>query len=159
METVDGGQPFRVVVDFAHTPQSFEKLLPALKRETAGTLIVLFGSGGERDTAKRSLQGAAAARYADVVILTDEDPRGENPEDILEQIAAGCKGKIRNNNLFLIPDRRRAVRKALGMAQSGDTVLLLGKGHEKSIIYADGPVPWNERQAAEQELASLGYYK
>jgi UDP-N-acetylmuramoyl-L-alanyl-D-glutamate--2,6-diaminopimelate ligase len=157
VEAVDRGQPFRVIVDFAHTPQAFEKILPAFKKETPGRLIVLFGSGGERDTTKRPLQGKAAARHADVVILADEDPRGEDPAAILEEIAAGCAGKKRGKDLFLVPDRREAIGRALTLAAPGDTVLLLGKGHEKSIIYRDGPVPWNEKAEAEKTLESLGY--
>jgi UDP-N-acetylmuramoyl-L-alanyl-D-glutamate--2,6-diaminopimelate ligase len=157
VETVVGGQPFRVIVDFAHTPQAFGKLIPAFREETRGRLIVLFGSAGERDTTKRRLQGEAASRHADVIILTDEDPRGEDRSAILEEIAAGCAGKVRGENLLLIPDRREAIERAFRTAGAGDTVLLLGKGHEKSIIYATGPVAWNERAVAEEILAALGY--
>jgi len=156
-ENVARGQPFRLIVDFAHTPQSFGRLLPALKRETAGRLIVVFGSGGERDTAKRRLQGEAAARAADVIILADEDPRGEDPTAILEEIAAGCAVKRRGENLFLVPDRREAIGRACALAKAGDTVALLGKGHEKSIAYKDGALPWNEHTAAEQALSDLGF--
>ncbi|MBN2354196.1 MAG: UDP-N-acetylmuramoyl-L-alanyl-D-glutamate--2,6-diaminopimelate ligase [Spirochaetales bacterium] len=159
LESVARGQPFRLVVDFAHTPQAFGRLLPALKRETAGRLIVVFGSAGERDTAKRRLQGEAAARAADVVILADEDPRGENPAAILEEIAAGCAGKKRGEDLFLIPDRREAIGRACALARPGDTVALLGKGHEKSIAYKDGARPWDEKAAAEEALKALGFAK
>jgi UDP-N-acetylmuramoyl-L-alanyl-D-glutamate--2,6-diaminopimelate ligase len=161
MESVSAGQPFRVIVDYAHTPQSFAKLFPLVRRHTEGRLIAVFGSAGERDLAKRPLQGELAARYADVVVLTDEDPRGEEPSAILEQIAAGCRREDPacrlGETLFVIPDRRQAVTRAFTLARRGDTVLLLGKGHERSIIYAGGPVPWLEAQAAYEILEQMGW--
>jgi UDP-N-acetylmuramoyl-L-alanyl-D-glutamate--2,6-diaminopimelate ligase len=144
MEQIEMGQPFQVVVDYAHTPGSFKVVLPYFKKRTRGRLITVFGSAGERDTAKRPMQGEIACRYADIIILTDEDPRQEDRIKILEDIAAGCPGKVKGENLFLEPDRRRAIRQAITMAHAGDTVLCLGKGHEQSIIYADGPVKWDE---------------
>lgn len=157
MHTIRAGQPFEVVVDYAHTPGAFEKLLPAMKAQTAGRLIVLFGSAGERDVEKRSIQGRIASRFCDILILADEDPRGEHPAAVLEEIASGTEGRTRGEDLFLIPDRAEAIRRAFALANSGDTVLLLGKGHEASIIYADGPIPWNEIEVAERALADLGY--
>jgi len=144
LEVLDLGQPFRVIVDYAHTPESFEKLFSMVRPMTRGRLIVVFGSAGERDVEKRPLQGKAASRYADIIVLSDEDPRQEDRWKILEDIAAGCEGAMLGENLFLIPDRTEAIRKALTAAQPGDTVLCLGKGHEQSIIYADGAVPWDE---------------
>jgi UDP-N-acetylmuramoyl-L-alanyl-D-glutamate--2,6-diaminopimelate ligase len=157
MESVERGQSFRVIVDFAHTPQAFAKLLPLLRRETAGRLIVVFGSAGMRDREKRAMQGEIASRSADIVILTDEDPREEDSLAILEAIASGCLEKERDKNLFLIPDRREAIRKAFSLAGLGDSVLLLGKGHEKSIIYKDHVLDWNEKTVAEQILAEMGF--
>ncbi|HEQ71942.1 MAG TPA: UDP-N-acetylmuramoyl-L-alanyl-D-glutamate--2,6-diaminopimelate ligase [Spirochaetia bacterium] len=161
LEKVDRGQSFTVIVDFAHTPQAFSRLLPMMKERTQGRVIVVFGSAGERDRAKRAMQGKEASRYADVIVLADEDPRGETPEAILEEIAAGCQAgdarKKRDESLFLIPDRKAAIRKAFSLARPGDTVLLLGKGHEKSIIYRDRVLPWNERQAAEELLSEMGF--
>jgi UDP-N-acetylmuramoyl-L-alanyl-D-glutamate--2,6-diaminopimelate ligase len=161
METIDRGQPFRVMVDYAHTPQSFAKLLPLVRQHTEGRLIALFGSAGERDTAKRPLQGELATRFCDIVILADEDPRGEDPSAILEQIAAGCrreKPRLRTGDqLLIIPDRREAIGRAFRLARKGDTVLLLGKGHEASIIYADGPIPWQEAEAAREILEQMGW--
>jgi UDP-N-acetylmuramoyl-L-alanyl-D-glutamate--2,6-diaminopimelate ligase len=161
MESIDGGQPFRVLVDYAHTPQSFARLLPLVRQYTKGRLIALFGSAGERDTAKRPLQGELAARFCDIVILADEDPRGEEPREILEQIAAGClredPGCRKNDSLLLIPDRREAISRAFGLALKGDTVLLLGKGHEGSIIYAGGPIPWQEAEVAREILEQMGW--
>ncbi|HUX41310.1 MAG TPA: UDP-N-acetylmuramoyl-L-alanyl-D-glutamate--2,6-diaminopimelate ligase [Rectinemataceae bacterium] len=168
MTGVDLGQPFEVIVDYAHTPSSFEAILPPLRLRARGRLIVLFGSAGERDRAKRPQQGAIAAACADVLILSDEDPRGEEPMAILEEIARGAEaGTIgsearkallsRGVDLFLIPDRRLAIRRAFSLAKSGDIVLLLGKGHENSIIYRDGAIPWDELSAAREALGELGY--
>ena len=157
MERVDEGQGFSVVVDFAHTPGSFEQVLPQVRNLTSGRLIVVFGSAGERDRQKRKLQGRVADRYADVIILADEDPRGEKPQRILEEIAAGCRRHRREHDLFLVPERREAIRRALRLATVGDTVLLLGKGHESSIIYEDGAVDWDELTVARELLNDMGY--
>ncbi len=159
METVSGCMDFDVIVDYAHSPGSFRKILPFLKSLTSGRLIVVFGSGGERDIEKRPAQGALAAQYADVVFLTDEDPRGEDSMDILRQIAAGAlrEGSRENQNLFLIPDRYEAIKTAFQSARPGDLVAALGKGHEKSIIYAGKSIQWDEAEACRKALKELGY--
>jgi UDP-N-acetylmuramoyl-L-alanyl-D-glutamate--2,6-diaminopimelate ligase len=157
MEPVPGDMDFNVMVDYAHSPGSFRKILPFLKSLTEGRLIVVFGSGGERDIDKRPEQGALAAEYADIVFLTDEDPRGENPMSILEDIAAGAPGLKRNEELFLIPDRREALGEAFKKAGTGDLVAVLGKGHESSIIYAEGAMKWDEAEACREALKALGY--
>ncbi len=146
MTTIDEGQDFEVIVDFAHTPDSFEKLLKGIRPVVKDKLIVLFGSAGRRDKAKRPEQGMIAGKYADEVILTEEDDRDEDGNQILAEIAAGAEksGKARDKNLFLILDRTEAIKFALGQAKKGDTVLLLGKGHEKTIERADGDHPWDE---------------
>ncbi len=149
------GQPFRVIVDYAHTPGAFDKVLPMMKSQTRGRLIAVFGSAGERDRKKRPLQGRIASQHADIVILTDEDPRLEDRMSILEDIAGGCVNSVREKNLFLEPDRGKAIRKALKMARAGDTVLCLGKGHEASIIYPDGPMDWDEVTVTEQLLEEV----
>jgi UDP-N-acetylmuramoyl-L-alanyl-D-glutamate--2,6-diaminopimelate ligase len=166
MTAVNLGQPFEVLVDYAHTPSSFETIFPPLReriKRSGGALISLFGSAGERDTKKRRTQGEIAARYSDIVFLADEDPRGEVPIDILEEIAqgcetaSGCENMIRGETLFLIPDRPAAIRKAFSMAKPGDLVLLLGKGHENSIIYASGTMSYDEITEAENALKEMGY--
>ena len=171
MTAVCGGQPFEVMVDYAHTPSSFETVFPPLRERRdrqGGRIIALFGSAGERDTRKRALQGAVAARYSDMIFLCDEDPRGEAPAAILEEIAAGIfslppgecfprQGFIRGQNLFLIPDRPAAIRAAFASAKAGDTVLLLGKGHENSIIYSDHAMKYDEIAEAEKALTELGF--
>ncbi len=160
MERVARGQPFAVVVDYAHTPASLATALDVLAPLVAGDggLVAVFGSAGERDVAKRALQGRVAGERCRLVIATDEDPRGEDPEAILEQIAAGAEaaGRRRGEDLLLVPDREAAIREALSRARPGDVVLLAGKGHERSILYADHERPWDERAVAERLLGELG---
>ncbi|MDR2524164.1 MAG: UDP-N-acetylmuramoyl-L-alanyl-D-glutamate--2,6-diaminopimelate ligase [Candidatus Nomurabacteria bacterium] len=158
MNRIDMGQNFEVVMDYAHTPDSFEKLLPDMKKSATGRLIVLFGSaGGRRDPSKRRPMGEIAGRHADIVVLTEEDDRDTPGEQILKQIAAGAKksGKKEDKNLFLILDRTEAIEFALRQAKKGDLVLLLGKGNEKTIERADGEHPWNEAATARRILKKL----
>jgi UDP-N-acetylmuramoyl-L-alanyl-D-glutamate--2,6-diaminopimelate ligase len=157
MTRIEKGQPFEVIVDYAHTPSSFKTVFPPLKARARGRMICVFGSGGERDTEKRPQQGRIAADYFDIVILADEDPRGEDPTALLEMIAAGCPERRRGEDLLIIPDRPKAIARAFSLAQPGDLVLLLGKGHENSIIYATGARPYDEIACAEAALAALGY--
>ena len=147
-------EPFEMIVVYAHTPRAFEQLLPLVRRHCAGRLITVFGSAGERDREKRPLQGALAGQHCDLVILTDEDPRGEDRLEIIAAIAAGARSHGREP--LLEPDRREAIRRALSAAAPGDTVLLLGKGHEESILYPEGPLAWNEAQVADQLFTETG---
>ena len=162
MERLDAGQPFGVVIDYAHTPASLEKvlgLLAPLAAARGGEMIAVFGSAGERDTDKRPMMGRIAGQLCRLVIVTDEDPRGEPSAAILDAIARGAEsaGKRRDRDLFLIADRREAVEAAFGRARPGDIVLLAGKGHEQSIIGPDGPRPYDERTAALDALAAMGF--
>jgi UDP-N-acetylmuramoyl-L-alanyl-D-glutamate--2,6-diaminopimelate ligase len=161
MTALNRGQNFEVLVDYAHTPSSFETIFPPLRSrldKSSGRIISLFGSAGERDTKKRSVQGAVAGRHSDIVILCDEDPRGEDPQAILEEIARGIPPAfVRGENLFLIPDRREAIRKAFSLARRGDLVLLLGKGHENSIIYNDHVMDYDEIAEAEKALDEMAH--
>ena len=157
MTVVDEGQQFTVIVDFAHTPDSFERLLKDLRKATKGKLVTLFGSAGRRDEAKRAIQGEIAAKYSDEVILTEEDDRDVDGNEILTQIASGAKkaGKVVDKNLFLILDREEAIGFAMTRAKNAsDSVILLGKGHEKTIERADGTYPWNEVEVAQIALQS-----
>ncbi len=143
-------------------PASLEKVLEILAPVAAargGGLIAVFGSAGERDTAKRSVMGRIAGERCRLVVVTDEDPRSEDADEINDEIARGAEaaGKRRGSDLLVIPDRRAAIAAAFERARKGDVVLLAGKGHERSIIYADGPKPWDERTVALEELAALGY--
>ncbi len=157
MERIDLGQGFGVIVDYAHTPGAFQKLLPWIRPLARGRLFVVFGSAGERDREKRPMQGRLAGEYSDVVVITDEDPRGEDSMSILRDIARGCGGKREGEDLFLIPNRPQAIRRAFSLAAPGDSVLLLGKGHEGSIIHADGPHAYDEREEAEKALREMGF--
>ena len=154
MERVDLGQAFAVVVDYAHTADALERVLGELRSATAGRLWVVFGSAGERDLEKRPAMGRVAARLADAIVLTDEDPRGEAPMAVLEDIARGAReaGARDGDGLWLLPDRATAIRFAIDGAAPGDTVVLAGKGHEDSILGAGGPRPWDERAVAEAAL-------
>ncbi|GMO50347.1 MAG: UDP-N-acetylmuramoyl-L-alanyl-D-glutamate--2,6-diaminopimelate ligase [Termitinemataceae bacterium] len=157
MTAINCGQNFEVLVDYAHTPSSFETIFAPIKKRLpdGAKIIALFGSPGERDTKKRRLQGGIAAKYSDIIILSDEDPRGEDPQSILSEIAEGVKdkGSFENGkNLFLIPNRREAMKKAFSLANKNDIVLLLGKGHENSIIYKNGAIKYDEIECAEDLL-------
>jgi UDP-N-acetylmuramoyl-L-alanyl-D-glutamate--2,6-diaminopimelate ligase len=141
MTHVDEGQDFSVIVDYAHTPESFEKVInevrPLVKK---GRLFVVFGSAGRRDELKRAQQGEIAGRGCDVVIVTEEDDRDIDGQEILRQIASGAEkaGKMEGKDLFLVHERKEAIETAVNMAKKGDMLLLLGKGHEKSIL-SNGP--------------------
>ena len=157
MTVVDEGQPFEVIVDYAHTPSSFETIFPPLRKRCSGRIFAIFGSGGERDLTKRPLQGQIAAKFCDYVILADEDPRGEDPVELLKMIAVGAEkeGMKMNENLFIIHDRPKAIREAFRMAQKNDIVLLLGKSHENSIIYKDYVMPYDEITEAKKALQEM----
>ncbi len=159
MERVDCGQPFSVIVDYAHTPESLDKVLSLLRPLTKGRLIAVFGSAGERDRAKRPRLAEVAAKHADLFVITQEDPRLEDPAAILAEIEAGASGvgKKRGNDYLVIDDRREAVREAIKRAQPGDTVVLAGKGHEGSIIVGEEKRPWDEAGAARDALREAGF--
>lgn len=159
MERIEQGQPFTVLVDYAHTPGSFEKLMKIVRPLTSGRLIVVFGSAGERDREKRPMQGEIAGHFCDLLVLTDEDPRLEDRDAIIAEIAVGAErvGKLEGRGYLRVPDRARAIRVAFERAKAGDIVLLLGKGHEGSIIYADHKLPWDEAGTARAALHELGY--
>jgi UDP-N-acetylmuramoyl-L-alanyl-D-glutamate--2,6-diaminopimelate ligase len=162
MERIDAGQPFGVVVDYAHSPASLAAVLGGLAPAAAargGGLIAVFGSAGERDIEKRPMMGRIAGERARLVVVTDEDPRGEDRDAILDEIARGAEaaGRRRGHDLLLIADRPAAIEAAFEWARPGDTVLLAGKGHEQSIIGPDGPVPYDEAATARAALSRLGY--
>lgn len=140
MTRVDEGQHFDVIVDYAHTPESFEKVIKEVRPLVKGRIITVFGSAGRRDIAKRAAQGEVAGRLGDIVIPTEEDDRDIDGQEILDQIASGAEkaGRVRGKDLFLVHKREDAIMAAFKMARGGDMVLLLGKGHEKSILY-NGP--------------------
>ncbi|HEX7197726.1 MAG TPA: UDP-N-acetylmuramoyl-L-alanyl-D-glutamate--2,6-diaminopimelate ligase, partial [Candidatus Limnocylindria bacterium] len=159
MERVDAGQPFTVIVDYAHTEDSLRKVLEILRPVTRGRLLVVFGSAGERDPTKRAPMGQVAAQLADVVIVTDEDPRLEDRRAINEQIADGARGAGASDGerLWVIDDRAEAIGQAVAIAREGDVILLCGKGHEQSIFYGTEKRPWDDRAAAREALAAAGW--
>lgn len=158
MNAIDSGQPFKVIVDFASTPDGFQKFFESVRPLVKGKLVAVFGSAGRRDESKRAVQGEIAAKYADEVVLTEEDDRDEDGAGILEQIAQGVvtQGKSVNNGLHIVPNREEAIGYALTLVSNADDmVVLLGKGHEKTIERADGEHPWNESEVARAALESL----
>lgn len=159
MERVDAGQPFAVIVDYAHTADSLRKVLEILRPLARGRLIVVFGSAGERDPTKRAPMGRVAAELSDLVVVTDEDPRLEDPRAINEQIADGARsvGAVDGESLWVIDDRSEAIGHAIGLAREGDVILLAGKGHEQSIIYGTEKRPWDDATAAREALAEAGW--
>ena len=161
MQRIEAGQPFSVIVDYAHTEDSLRKVLEVLRPLTRGRLIAVFGSAGERDPTKRGSMGRVAANLADLVIVTDEDPRLEDPRAINEEIADGARsaGADDGKTLWVIDERRDAIGHAIGLAVRGDVVLLAGKGHEASIFYGTEKRPWDEAGVARQALHDAGWTK
>jgi UDP-N-acetylmuramoyl-L-alanyl-D-glutamate--2,6-diaminopimelate ligase len=160
MASVDEGQPFRVIVDYAHTPESLTKVLQLLRSlNPHSRLIGVSGSAGERDVGKRPLQGAVLHRLADLSIFTTEDPRYEDPETIIRDIAAGAihAGGLEHTTFQCIVDREEAINYAFSLANPDDIVLLAGKGHEQSIIWGMEKRPWDEEAVARKLLREMGY--
>lgn len=141
---------FKVMIDFAHTPNSFEKILTFIRPTVKGRLIHVFGSAGERDAIKRPILGEISSKYSDVIVLTAEDPRKENIENIIAEIKRG----IKNNKceVIEIADRKKAIEEAIRIAKKGDLVLITGKAQEASINYGKGEEPWNEFEITKQAL-------
>jgi len=150
LEPVREGQDFTVLVDFAHTPDGLDNVLRSLASHRQGRLILVFGCGGDRDRAKRPQMAAIAARHADRVYVTSDNPRSEDPKAIADEIRAGFPEDFKDFTLVL--DRRKAIRQALLGARCGDIVLLAGKGHEQSQIIGSESVPFSDREEAERVL-------
>jgi UDP-N-acetylmuramoyl-L-alanyl-D-glutamate--2,6-diaminopimelate ligase len=153
LEPVDEGQPFSVLVDYAHTPDSLENVLAAARRLTRGRLLCVFGCGGDRDRDKRPLMGAIGARLSDLAVVTSDNPRSEDPDSIVAQVVAGIPGGADGERVVVEPDRRAAIRLALERADEGDTVLIAGKGHEQGQELERGrKIPFDDRRVAAEEL-------
>jgi UDP-N-acetylmuramoyl-L-alanyl-D-glutamate--2,6-diaminopimelate ligase len=150
-EAVRAGQPFTVLVDYSHTPDSLENALRAGRGLAAGQLRVVFGCGGDRDRGKRPLMGEIGARLADQAIVTSDNPRSEDPDAIIAEILAGVPAELRER-VIVEPDRRAAIALALGAAGAGDVVLIAGKGHEQGQIIAGTKIPFDDRQVATELL-------
>lgn len=160
MEEIKEGQSFMVIVDYAHEKESMTNVLRtagAMRKNHAKIIVVLGAEGGGRDKAKRPLMAELAAHMADYVVVTNVDPYDDNPQIILEDIASVAEkfGKVRNENLFVILDRREGIHKALSLASGHDIVLVTGKGAEQSMIIGDQKIPWDDRVVVREELHKL----
>ena len=146
-EPIDAGQPFTVIVDYAHTPDSLDNVLRAARGLGDGKLVVVFGAGGDRDRTKRPQMGRVVAELADRAILTSDNPRGEEPAAIAADVAAGTLGGLETEL-----DRRAAIELALGDAQPGDVVVIAGRGAEPEQELATGKIPFDDRDVAREAL-------
>jgi UDP-N-acetylmuramoyl-L-alanyl-D-glutamate--2,6-diaminopimelate ligase len=143
------------VVDFAHTPNALREMLRAVRKEISGRIIVVFGSAGLRDVAKRSQMGSVAAEMADITVITAEDPRTESLADIMAEIASGCAnmGGVEGKTFWQLSDRAEAIRFAVGIAAPGDIVVACGKAHEQSMCFGEVEFPWDDRVAMRAAVA------
>lgn len=158
MQILDEGQPFAVVIDYAHTPDGLEQVLAELRPLTQGRLLTVFGAPGDRDPSKRPLMGEAVAGGADWFVITTDDPRHEDAAEISRAIAEGARqrGRTEGEDFTTIIDRRAAIREVLGKARPGDTVLLAGKGHEDRMLVGGEVLPWSDAEEARVALRELG---
>jgi UDP-N-acetylmuramoyl-L-alanyl-D-glutamate--2,6-diaminopimelate ligase len=154
LETIEEGQDFLVVVDYAHTPDGIANVLGAVRPLATGRVIVVFGAGGDRDRAKRPLMGRVATSTADVTIVTSDNPRSEDPLAIIGEIEPGAREG--GGRFEIEPDRRAAIRAAIGLARPGDVVVIAGKGHETGQELADRTIPFDDRLEAAEALRAIG---
>jgi len=154
MERVDLGQNFNIWIDYAHTPDGMERVFRTVKSFTRGRLICLFGCGGDRDRGKRPQMGKIAEEWGDSIVLSSDNPRSEDPAEIVEEILSGIKDK---NNVKVILDRKEALEFAVSSADAKDSLLVTGKGHENYQEVRGVKYPFNERQIIEEQLIRLGY--
>jgi len=153
-ELVEAGQPFAVIVDYAHTPDALERLLVAAREITRGKLLCVFGCGGDRDKKKRPLMGGIATKLADHTVITSDNPRTENPAEIVREIEGGVRAESRYE---VIVDRREAIRKGIAMAERGDAVAIAGKGHEDYQILGTTKIHFDDRETARESLKEKGW--
>ena len=158
MEPVDAGQPFVAVVDYAHTPDAVRTALTALRGATQGRVLTVLGCGGDRDAGKRAAMGAAAAAGSDVLVVTDDNPRSEDPAAIRAAVLAGVDEvpPAERAEVLEVGDRRTALATAVGLARPGDTLLVAGKGHETGQEIAGELLPFDDRAVLREVLTGLG---
>ncbi|MFX4261411.1 UDP-N-acetylmuramoyl-L-alanyl-D-glutamate--2,6-diaminopimelate ligase [Pelotomaculum propionicicum] len=154
-ELVDAGQDFTVIVDYAHTPDGLENILKTARQLTGARLITIFGCGGDRDRKKRPLMGGIAAGYSDYTVITSDNPRTEDPLKIINEVEDGVKQEAGKDRYAVVPDRRKAIRAAVGMAGPGDVVVIAGKGHEDYQIIGTEKFPFDDRLEAAAALEEL----
>jgi UDP-N-acetylmuramoyl-L-alanyl-D-glutamate--2,6-diaminopimelate ligase len=161
MERIDSGQPFTVIVDYAHTGEAVRKVLEVLREVCTGRLVIVVGAAGERDPGRRFGVGRAAAAGADFAVFTSEDPRTEDPASIVHEIGQHAEGagRRRGEDFLEIEDRREAIAEALRRSRPGDVVVICGKGHEKSMVYGQEARPWDDCTVTREELARLGFHR
>ena len=155
LEKIDEGQDFEVIVDYAHSPDSLKNVYNALKPYVKNKIIAVLGGTGDRDRAYRSKAGAIADEFADIIIVTNEDPYSEDPEEIINQVISGVKNKDLNKNLFRVSDRKEAIKKAVSLADSGNLVIITGKGAEQFMICGEEKIPWDDRKVAREAIKTL----
>ncbi|MEA2476064.1 MAG: UDP-N-acetylmuramoyl-L-alanyl-D-glutamate--2,6-diaminopimelate ligase, partial [Actinomycetota bacterium] len=159
-EVIDEGQPFTVVVDYAHTPDSLDNVLRAARTVSRdGRVVCIFGCGGDRDRSKRPLMGAVVARLADVCVVTSDNPRSEDPSAIVGEILEGISAERADGADIVDVDRRAAIGAALGLARDGDVVVIAGKGHETGQEFAEETLPFDDRIVAHEALNAMGFAK
>jgi UDP-N-acetylmuramoyl-L-alanyl-D-glutamate--2,6-diaminopimelate ligase len=149
LESVHLEQDFSIFIDFAHTQDALENVLTSLRQTSNARIILVFGCGGDRDKSKRRLMGQVASRLADFSIVTSDNPRSEDPQCIIDQIVEG----FHNKNFMVVVNRKEAIEQAIKIARTGDIVLIAGKGHETSQIFADYRIEFNEREIIEKCLS------
>ncbi|MCA9339123.1 UDP-N-acetylmuramoyl-L-alanyl-D-glutamate--2,6-diaminopimelate ligase, partial [Candidatus Saccharibacteria bacterium] len=152
-ERIDVKKPYEVIVDYAHTPDALEQLLEAVKHLTKNRVILVFGATGDRDKAKRPIMGEIAARGADRIILTDEESYNEDPETIRKMVFEGIEKAKGDGRTLEIADRKEAIKKALSIAKTGDTILITGMGHEVYRIVNGERIPWNDGEVVRELVA------
>ncbi|NTW26745.1 MAG: UDP-N-acetylmuramoyl-L-alanyl-D-glutamate--2,6-diaminopimelate ligase [Candidatus Moranbacteria bacterium] len=157
MEAIENDLGLHIFIDFALTPNALEKLYAGLSRakKSGARIIAVFGSCGDRDKGKRPIMGEVVSRYTDIIVLTNDEPYHEDPQQIIEEIAVGIKNKTENQNLFRIADRRLAIAKALELAKADDIICITGMGNFETMVVGDEKIPWNDRKVVEEELAKI----
>ena len=157
MQTVDAGQPYLTLVDYAHTPDGLENALRSIREFAGRKVITVFGCGGDRDRTKRPIMGSIATRYSDFVVVTSDNPRSEDPDFIISEVEQGIVAAgFPSESYVLLPDRREAIEKAVSMAEPGDVLLIAGKGHEAYQILKDRTIDFDDRLVAAEAIRSLG---
>jgi len=158
LEFVENNHGISVLIDYAVTPNALEKLYFLIRNTihpSSGKVIAVFGACGDRDRGKRPIMGGIVDKYSDIIILTNEDPYYENPEQIIREVELGVCGKEKDKTLFIIPDRRQAIQKAFSLSRSGDSIVITGKGAEETMAIKDTRIPWNDRKAVEEILQDV----
>ncbi|MCK5476192.1 MAG: UDP-N-acetylmuramoyl-L-alanyl-D-glutamate--2,6-diaminopimelate ligase [Candidatus Pacebacteria bacterium] len=152
LEKIQEGQNFEVIVDYAHSPDSLDNVYSAIKPTVQNRMIAVLGGTGDRDKTYRARGGELADKYADIVIVTNEDPYSEDPEEIIDQVVVGIKNKISDKTFFRISERKEAIQKAINLAQKDDLVIITGKGAEQFMICKEEKIPWDDREVARKAL-------